>query len=213
MRTLLNETEAKELLSAYGITVPREALAGSEEEALRIAEEIGYPVVLKSIAPEIKSRSASGCMALDISSKDELGERFREITGRAGVKELLVQETLPRAREVVIGMMRDDALGPIVMFSLGGVFVDVIKDISFRAAPIAREEALAMVKEIKAYQILEGSRGGGASDIDAIAEVIENVSKIGMERKELLELEINPLFVYDKGAIVVSAKGAVERKE
>ena len=172
MRTLLNEAEAKELLSAYGIAVPREALAGSEEEALRIAEEIGYPVVLKSIAPEIKSRSASGCMALDISSKDELGERFREITGRAGVKELLVQETLPRAREVVIGMMRDDALGPVVIFSLGGVFVDVIKDISFRAAPIAREEALAMVKEIKAYQILEGSRGGGASDIDTIAEVI-----------------------------------------
>jgi len=213
MRTHLSELETKELLGAYGIEVPKEALASNEEEAVQIAGRLGYPLVLKSVSPDIKSRSASGCMALDISSEDELKERFREIIDRAKVQKILIQEALPRAREVVIGMMRDDALGPVLMFSLGGVFADVIKDISFRPSPVTKEDALEMIREIKAYPILEGSRGGGISDIGTIADVISRVSKMGVEQKGLVELEINPLFVYDKGAVAVNARAVFERKE
>ena len=207
MRSILNESEAKKLISACGIPVLREELAGSEGEALRIAEEIGYPILLKTDAPGIDG------MELDVSSGDELIERFSEIKEKAGTHEIRVQEVLPRGREVMVGMMRDAALGPVVMFSLGGVFAEVIKDISFRTAPVTRGDALEMLKEVKAYSILEGLRGGGASDIESIVEVIENVSNLGMEQEDLVELEINPLFVHDKGAVAVSVKGVVERKE
>ncbi len=211
MKKILTGNETREILEEYGIPVPKEALAQSEEDALRIAGEIGYPVVLKVVSPDISNRSKAKCILRDINSEEEVKRGYREIIKNAmDFKEgaellgVLVQKMLPQGKEVVVGLVKDERLTTVV-FGLGGIFSDILKDISYRNAPVTREEALKMMKEIKAYSILE------SSDIEAIADVISKVSKLGMEKRDIVGMDINPLFVYEKGAVAVDSK--IIRKE
>lgn len=217
MRKILTEDEAKKILAEYKIPVIKERLARREEEALKAAREIGYPVVLKIVSPGIIHKTEAGGVILNINSEKELKEGYEKILKNARsynpdaeIKGVLVQEMVKRAREVIVGLLRDAQFGSVIMFGLGGIFVEILKDTSFRVAPVTREEALKMIKEIKAYKILEGVRGEKASDVNAIADVIVKVSKLGIERSEILELDVNPLFVFERGALAGDARMVVE---
>ncbi len=215
MKKFLTENETRKILEEYSIPVPEEALAQSEEDALRIAGEIGYPVVLKLVSPDISNRSRTKCILLDINSEEEVKRGYREIIKNAKefkegaeIHGVLVQKMLPRGKEVVVGLVRDERLTTVV-FSLGGIFSDILKDISYRNAPVTKEEALKMMREIKAYSILDSSN----CDIETIAEVISKVSKLGMEKRDIVGMDINPLFVYEKGAVAVDSKIVIKEVE
>ncbi len=207
MKKILAEDETKRILEEYGIPAPEEALAQSEEDALRIAGEVEYPVVLKLVSPDIQSRSKAGCILLNVNSEEEVRRGYREIIKNAkefkeGVEILgvLVQKMLPWGKEVVVGLVKDERFTTVV-FSLGGIFSNILRDISYRNVPVTREEALKMMREIKAYDMLDS----GNYDIEAVADVISKVSKIGME-KNIAGMDINPLLVYKKGAVAVDSK-------
>lgn len=215
MKKILTWSETKKILEEYGIPMPKEALAQSEEDALRIAGEIGYPVVLKLVSPDISSRSKTKCILLDINSEEEVKRGYREIIKNARefkegaeIQGVLVQKMLPRGKEVVVGLVKDERLTTVV-FSLGGIFSGILRDISYRNAPVTKEEALKMMREIKAYDILDS----GNCDIETIAEVISKVSKLGMEKRDIVGMDINPLFVYEEGAIAVDSKIIIKEVE
>jgi acetyl-CoA synthetase (ADP-forming) len=213
MKESLTEDRAEKLLREYGIPTPKEEVAYSEDNAVEIASKIGFPVALKLISPDIMHRSSANCILLNITSEEEVKKGYRKIVknakeynAKAVITGVLVQKMVPQGKEVIVGMVREPKLGPAVLFGLSGIFVDILKDVSFRVAPVSKEEALKMIKEIKAYPILEGVRGEKPSDVNAIADVITKVSRLGMEREEIVEMDINPLFVYEKGAIAIDSK-------
>lgn len=218
MRRVLTEDEAKKILVEYKIPVVKEILVRSEDEAVRAARQIGYPIVLKIVSPDIIHKTEARGVLLNISSEKELIEGYDRILKNASsyrpsaqIKGVLVQEMINGAREVILGLFRDAQFGAVVMFGLGGIFVEILKDISFRVAPVTIEEALKMIKEIKAYKILEGVRGEKAFDITAVADVIVRVSRLGIERSEILELDINPLFVFERGVLAADARIVAEK--
>jgi len=210
---ILTEDKAKEILKEHGIPVPKEELAENEEKAIEIAKKIGFPVALKLISPDILHRSDAKAIMLNLKSEEELRKGFKEIIKNAKnfdpyarIHGVLVQEMLPQGREVIVGLIKDPQFGHVVMFGLGGIFVEILKDVAFRVTPIDKKEALKMMKEIKGYKILEGVRGISPSDINAIADVIVKVSELGVKMPEIKELDINPLFAYEKGAVAVDCR-------
>ncbi len=210
---ILTEDKAKKILKEHSIPVPKEELAENEEKAVEIAKKIGFPVVLKLISPDILHRSDAKAIVLNVKNEEEVKEKFKEIiknaknfNPHAKIEGVLVQEMLPQGREVIVGLIKDPQFGHVVMFGLGGIFVEILKDVSFRVAPINKKEALKMIKEIKGYKILEGTRGISPSDIDAIADIIVKVSELGVKMPEIKELDINPLFAYEKGAVAVDCR-------
>jgi len=212
-RKILTEYESKEVLRAYNIPTTKEMLATSAEEAAKIASEIGFPVVLKVCSSDITHKTDAGGVELNLKSEAEVKKAFDEVITRvrqwkpnAKIDGLLVQNMVPLGREVIIGMTTDPQFGPMVMFGLGGIFVEVLKDVSFRLPPISKKEAISMMQEIKGYPILEGTRGIKPADIDSLAWVIEKTSRMAMELPEIKELDMNPIFVYEKGLVVVDAR-------
>ncbi len=210
---ILTEDKAKKILKEHSIPVPKEELAENEEKAVEIAKKIGFPVVLKLISPDVLHRSDAKAIVLNVKNEEEVKEKFKEIiknaknfNPHAKIEGVLVQEMLPQGREVIVGLIKDPQFGHVVMFGLGGIFVEILKDVSFRVAPINKKEALKMIKEIKGYKILEGTRGISPSDIDAIADIIVKVSELGVKMPEIKELDINPLFAYEKGAVAVDCR-------
>lgn len=217
MKKILTEFEAKKILKGYGIPIPREGLANDVGEAVKIAKDIGYPVVLKLISPDILHRSDAKGIMIDLNSEKDVREGYREIIENskkfkkdARIEGMLVQKYMPQGKEVIVGIIRDEHFGPALMFGLGGIFVEVLKDVSFRVAPIDGKEALKMIREIKAFSILEGVRGEKPADINGIIDVITKVSKLAMEMKEILEMDINPLFVYEKGVVAIDSRMILE---
>jgi Acyl-CoA synthetase (NDP forming) len=166
-RVTLTEYESKNILAAYDFPVTKEKLARDEEEAVNFAEEIGYPVVLKIVSPDITHKTDVGGVKVNVKSPDEVKTAYNELMGikdeikDADIHGVLIQEMAPKGNEVILGMTQDPQFGPVLMFGLGGVFVEVLKDVSFRIPPLTRFDAEDMIKEIKAYPILEGVRGGG----------------------------------------------------
>ncbi|RLF59528.1 MAG: acetyl-CoA synthetase [Thermoplasmata archaeon] len=210
---ILTEYEAKKILKKYGIPVPREELAKNEKEAKEIAKKIGFPVVLKLISPDILHRTDIGGVILDIKDEKGVIKSYRSIIENAKnnfpnarIRGVLVQEMLPHGKEVIVGLVRDKQFGHVIMFGLGGIFVEILKDVSFRVIPIDKKEAMKMIQEIKGYKILEGVRGSPPSDLDALADILVKVSKLGQEFPNIIELDINPLFSYEKGAIAVDCR-------
>ncbi len=203
--------ESFEILKEYGIPVPPYGIAKTAEEALRIADEIGYPVVMKIVSPDILHKTDVGCVKLNVG-REEVIRTFHELVKRAedylkaDVEGVLVQKMMPQGREVIVGMKRDPQFGPLVMFGMGGIYVEVFKDVSFRIAPFSKRDAEEMVKEVKAYRILKGVRGERPSDIDSLVDVIVRVSKMCLDIEEIVEMDLNPVFVYEKGCCVVDAK-------
>jgi acetyltransferase len=200
----LTENEGKEILSCYGISVPKERLGRNLKETRDIASEIGYPVALKVISPEITHKTEAGGLKLNIRNEDELAKTYDKImrdvrNHKPGVeiRGMLVQEMVPPGREVIIGVIQDPQFGPMVMFGLGGVLVEVLKDFSLRHAPLKERDAWEMIREIKGYKILEGVRGEKRSDQEAIVRTLMAVSQMAVDLKGAIsEIDINPLIVY-----------------
>lgn len=219
-RHALLEPEAGEVCRIYGIPVTRFKLANTADAAVKCAEEIGYPVVLKIVSPDILHKSDAGGVFVNLRTPEEVREAYNKIIGNAekykpdaDIKGVLTQEMAPPSTEVIVGMTKDPQFGPVIMFGLGGIFVEVLKDVSFRVAPITESDAREMIHEIKGYPVLTGIRGKELSDVNAVLEILLNVSKLVMEHEEIDQLDLNPVFVYEKGAkavdtrIIISGKG------
>jgi len=216
-RRHLLEPEAKTVCMEYGIPVPKFRVAGSAEDAVRYAEEIGYPVVLKVVSPDVIHKSDVGGVMLGLRSADEVRSAYEKLLGNvrshkpnAEIVGVLVEEMAPKAVEVIVGAIKDPQFGPTLMFGLGGVFVEILKDVSFRVAPITEDDAAEMITEIKAYPILQGYRGMPPVDVDAIKQILLNTSRLVMEHQEIAELDLNPIMVYQKGAKAVDARIILE---
>lgn len=211
-RSLL-ETEAKELLREYGIPVPDFKLIKSEEEITGLAKKINFPIVMKIVSPDIIHKTDAGGVKLNIKNETEARLAYREIISKAKkynketkISGAIVYTMVPQGTEIIIGMMKDPHFGPVIMFGLGGIFVEVLKDISFRILPIEERDAGEMITEIKGYEIIKGARGNPPRDIQAIKEVLMKVSKLTMENPEINEIDLNPIFVFEKGLQVVDAR-------
>ncbi|KUK18131.1 MAG: Acetyl-CoA synthetase [Thermococcus sibiricus] len=209
----LVEPEAKEILQLYGVPVPEFKVATNEEEAVQFAREIGYPVVMKIVSPQIIHKSDAGGVKVNIKSDEEAKEAFNTIMKNAknykpdaNLWGVIIYRMLPLGKEIIIGMIRDPQFGPAIMFGLGGIFVEILKDVSFRVAPISKDEALEMIKEIKAYPILAGARGEKPVNTEALAEIIMKVGELALELPEVKELDINPVFAYEDSAVAVDAR-------
>jgi acetyl-CoA synthetase (ADP-forming) len=214
-RRELLEFEAKNLISLWGIPTTRAELAHDAQEAVKLARELKYPVVLKIASTDVIHKSNVRGVKVGLSSEIDVKHAFEEIMANvraykpnANLLGVTVQEYVPPAREVVVGMVHDKTFGPTVMFGLGGVWVDVMKDISFRLAPLTRDDALEMISEVKGYLLLTGTRGAPPADIEALADIIQKVGQLAAEVPEIVEMDLNPVFVFDKGkgAIAVDAR-------
>jgi acetyl-CoA synthetase (ADP-forming) len=219
-RRKLLEHEAYMLLEHYGLPVPRYALARSLEEALEAASHVGYPVVLKIVSPDIVHKSDVGGVVVGLRSEDEVAEAFARIlenvkkrAPEARVYGVLVQHMVPEGVEVIVGATRDPIFGAVVMFGLGGIFVEVLKDVSFRVVPLTEDDAEEMIREIKGYAVLKGVRGIARRDIAALKRIIMGVAKIMEELPEVRELDLNPVMSYPEGegAAIADARIIVAR--
>ena len=213
--TVLTENDTKKLLAGYGIPITEGSIATSADEATEIAQNIGYPVAMKISSPDIPHKSDIGGVVLNVGQEDvgakynELVSHIKEKAPQAKIEGVLVQQMAPQGHEVIIGLKKDAQFGHALMFGLGGIFVEVYKDVSFRIVPIDRNEALGMISEIKGYPILKGIRGMKKADINAIADVLVSVSEMA-DKENIIELDINPLMVDENGAIAVDARAMVE---
>jgi acetyl-CoA synthetase (ADP-forming) len=217
-RTILLEPEAKTICMEYGIPVTKFKLATSEEEASEYAREIGFPVVLKIVSPDIIHKFDVGGVILNLKNRKQVREAYRKIISNvkrskpdARIVGILVQEMAPPSTEVIVGMTKDPQFGPALMFGLGGIFVEVLKDVSFRVAPITERDAREMITEIKGYPLLKGYRGTPPADVDTLVQILLKTSKLVIEHPEVDQLDLNPIMVYEKGAKVVDARMILSR--
>jgi acetyltransferase len=205
-RVRIGDAEARTILEAYGFSVPPSRLAETPEEAIEMAEAMGYPVVLKIASPDILHKTDVGGVKLNLLSADDVRDAFDLLVYRASryvpeasVWGCLVQKMVPEGREVLIGMSKDPQFGPLVAFGLGGIYVEALKDVVFRVAPFSREEAEKMIREIRAYPLLEGVRGEPPADHAAIVDALCRVSQLVTDFPDIVELDINPLTVFEEG--------------
>jgi acetyl-CoA synthetase (ADP-forming) len=214
-RNTLSEYESKVILASYQIPITREMMAESSDEVITAAHEIGYPVVMKGCAPDITHKTEKGLIRTDIRDDREALDTFNDImAGMNGIKgaAALVQEMIRGKRELVVGLIRDPQFGPCVMFGLGGIFTEILKDVSFRLAPLEKRDALEMMGEIKAHKILDAIRGMDAVDREILSEMLINVGKIGMENDTIKEIDINPVIISGSRPIAVDALIVLESK-
>ena len=216
-RTSLLEPEAEAVCMKYGISVTNFKLAKNEAEAVKFAEQIKFPVVLKIVSPDVIHKSDVGGVVVDLKTAKDVREAYKRIlrnvkkhNANAKIIGVLVQEMAPSSTEVIVGAIKDPQFGATVMFGLGGIFVEVLKDVTFRVAPITEEEACEMITEVKAYPLLKGYRNSPPADIGAIVKILLNTSKLAMEHQEIKELDLNPILVYEKGAKTVDARIILE---
>jgi acetyl coenzyme A synthetase (ADP forming)-like protein len=205
-RSLLLEPEAHDVLKAYGFPVLQYRFAKSEDEALHAAREIGYPVVLKIVSPDIAHKVDVGGVKLGIHSDAELRDSYRQMLAdvqrakpSARILGVFVQEFIKGGKETILGLKRDPLFGPLLMFGLGGIYVEALRDVTFRIAPIRELGVHRMIRQIRGFKILEGFRGEPPSDIDAIAECLARLSQLATQLEEIVELDINPLVVFERG--------------
>lgn len=212
-RHLLLEPEAKEIIRAFGITATRDTIASSASEAVKAAVSIGHPVVLKIVSPDISHKTDIGGVKLAVQDEEGVRTAYEEIIGNvkkiqpdARIYGVLVSEMAMPSTEVIVGGLRDPQFGPAVMFGLGGIFVEIFKDVSFRIAPVEEYEALDMIYDIKGVALLEGFRHTESLDIPALVQTIVSVSDIMVSLENIKEIDLNPVLVYPKGIKVVDAR-------
>ena len=205
-RVVLLSNEAAELVEAYGIRSTNNRLAKSADEAVKYANELGYPVVLKIVSPDIFHKTDLGGVVLNIRSDEEVRSAYEGILAGVGrympearIYGVLVYRMVPRGREMIIGMSQDVQFGPLVMFGLGGIYVNFLKDVSFRLAPLSEYEARSMMEETRAYTLLKGIRGESPSDIEALKNTILRVGQLVWDFPQIVEMDINPVIVYGEG--------------
>ena len=206
-RTTLSEYESKQVLAAYQIPVTREILINNIKDLNKAAQEIGYPLVIKGCSSEISHKTEKDLIKMDIRNDKEARSAFEDIMTNMNATDnaVLVQEMVKGKRELVVGMTRDAQFGPCVMFGLGGIFTEILKDISFRIAPMERRDALEMMQEIKGHKILDAVRGMEAADLDILTDMLINVGRIGIENDEVNEIDINPVIISGSKPVAVDA--------
>jgi len=220
-RLKLLEHEALALAEHYGIPVAKYGIALSEEDVEKVIKSVGFPAVAKVVSPNISHKSDVGGVILGIKDVEsaikaykQIMENVRKNVPNARVTGVLYQKMAePGYIEVIVGATRDPTFGPVIMFGLGGIFVEVLKDVSFRVAPLEPEDAEEMIKEIKTYKILEGYRGMPPRDIESIKDVLMKVSKLMLEVDEIQDIDLNPIMLYEKGKGAVAVDVRVILKE
>lgn len=216
-RCTLSEHESASILRRYNIPCPAGDVAGTADEAVTIAQAVGYPVVMKIASADIAHKSDIGGVELHVQDDEAVREVFNRIINNASkhvpqavIDGVFVQEMLTPGLEVIIGVNNDPQFGPAVLVGLGGVFVEIFKDTALLPAPFTKEEALRMLDGLKALPLFKGYRGKAELDLDALAQVVANVSHLASEQRDVIaELDINPVFVYEKGKGVCAADALV----
>ena len=212
-RSNLLETESRCLLKEYGISLPKAVFVHNIEEALKAADKISYPLAMKVVCPDIIHKSDEGGVKLDLKDENDVEKAFEEIlenackiTTKERVLGGLVSPMAAKGQECIIGMIHDLQFGAVIMFGLGGIFVEVMKDVSFRVAPLCEKDIDEMIKEIKGYKILTGIRGEKPKDIEAIKDILTKLSVIVIDNPEIKEIDLNPVIVHEKGASIVDPR-------
>ena len=212
-RTLLTEIEAKQVLEDAGLPVSPARLAKTKEDAAKVADELGYPIVIKIVSQQITHKSDVGGVALNLGSAAEVSAAFDKIVASAKkavpdatIDGVAVQRMEKPGIEVIIGMTTDPQFGPVLMFGLGGVMVEILKDVAFRVVPINERDARQMINEIKGKPLLDGYRGSDPADIATLEQLLLKVSSFIEAHPEVAELDLNPVFAYKDGAKAVDAR-------
>jgi len=210
---LLNEVDSKRMLLEAGINTTATELAKTKDEAVSISERMGYPVVLKIVSSDVAHKSDAGGVKLDLQTQGEVAEAYdailqsvREKYPQASIQGISVQKMARPGLEIIIGMYEDKQFGPVLMFGLGGVWVEVMKDVSFKLTPMTRQDASDMIKEIKGYDLLKGFRGSEPADTNYLEEMILKVAQLVEKNPQIKELDLNPVFAYRDEAIAVDAR-------
>jgi len=206
-RTTLSEHESKEVLRAYDIPVNRELEVADDQALLEAIRDIGFPMVLKGSASDLSHKTERGLVHVDIRNEQEAVTAFHKIKNelKQNGGRVLVQEMVKGERELVIGLTHDDRFGPCIMFGLGGIFTEILKDTAFRVAPIEKRDALEMMQEIKARKILEPVRGMPAADLDKLSDILIKIGAIGLEQDAVKEIDINPVILSGSNPVAVDA--------
>jgi acyl-CoA synthetase (NDP forming) len=217
-RVALTEIEAKDFLRAAGIPTVDTRLARDKTEAQAIARNLGFPVALKILSPQILHKSDIGGVKLGLQNEDEVAAAFESIMASARQHEpsatidgVAVQPMARPGTEVILGLFKDQQFGPVLMFGLGGIFVEVLKDVAFRIVPLERRDAREMIREIKGYPLLEGYRGQEPADVAYLEELLLKLSHFAEEHPEVREVDLNPVFAYRDGALAVDARVVLEQ--
>jgi acetate---CoA ligase (ADP-forming) subunit beta len=216
-RTVLTEIEAKQVIREAGIAVTETRLAGSQKEAAAISKELGYPVVLKIASPDITHKSDAGGVKTGLKDAGEVKKAYEDIMSsvtknvpKARIQGVTVQPMARAGVEVIIGTFKDPQFGPVIMFGLGGIFVEVLKDVAFRLIPIEKRDAAEMIEEIKGKALLNGYRGQEPADKDTLAGMLLKISALVEKTPEIQELDLNPVFAYKDSAIAADARIVLE---
>ncbi len=214
---VLNEVESKAMLKAAGIPVVETRFAKTKVEAVAISKEIGFPVALKIMSPNVVHKSDSGGVKLGVETGAGVEKAITEMRSSvkaaqpdAKIEGVSVQAMARKGVEVIIGMSKDPQFGPVLMFGLGGVLVELLKDVSFRIVPVRKVDAAEMIREIKGFPMLQGFRGSEPADLDALEDLIVKVSDFVEKNPQVKELDLNPVFAYGDGAVAVDARVVVE---
>ena len=216
-RTHLTEIESKTILEELGIATTEPRLAKSRDEAISFAKGIGFPVVLKVSSADIVHKSDSGGVKLGLANEDELARAYDEIMASikrnqpdAVVEGVSVQKMARPGVEVIIGMSKDPQFGPVLMFGLGGIFVEILKDVSFRIVPLTKRDAHDMIREIKGYPVLEGYRGQEPGNVPLLEDILLKVSDFADKTPQIKEMDLNPIFAYSQDVVAVDARIILE---
>jgi acyl-CoA synthetase (NDP forming) len=216
-RTILTEIESKQLIKQAGISVSDTRLAMSGEEAISISKQFGFPVVLKIASPDVVHKSDAGGVKVGLKTSKQVGKAHDDILGairqkypQAMIQGVSVQKMARPGVEVIIGMSKDAQFGPVLMFGLGGIWVEILKDVAFRIVPLTKRDAGEMIREIKGYPLLQGYRGQEAVDVSNLEELLLKVSDFVEQNPAVKELDLNPIFAYSNGAIAVDARVVLE---
>ncbi len=216
-RTMLTEIEAKQLLESAGISVVDTRLATSKEQAVAIAKEIGLPVVMKIASADVVHKSDAGGVKLGLKTAAQVGKAYDDIMKsikaafpNAKIEGVSVQTMARPGVEVIIGMSKDAQFGPVLMFGLGGVLVEILKDVAFRIVPLVKRDAKEMIREIKGFPLLQGYRGSDPVDVDNLESMLLKVSEFVDKTPAIKELDLNPIFAYKDGAVAVDARVILE---
>jgi acyl-CoA synthetase (NDP forming) len=217
--TVLTEVESKQLLEEAGINVIKAKLATTMKEAVALSKGMGFPVVLKIASSDVIHKSDAGGVKLDLKNATQVEKAYREIMAsikekfpKAAIEGVSVQPMAKPGVEVIIGMSKDAQFGPVLMFGLGGILVEILKDVSFRIVPLVRRDAREMIREIKGYPVLEGYRGKEPADVTALEDMLLKVSDFVDKNPEIKELDLNPVFASKDGAVAVDARVVLEEE-
>jgi acetate---CoA ligase (ADP-forming) subunit beta len=217
-RTLLTEIESKKLLNEIGITTVETQLASSKEEAISLSRKMGFPVVLKIVSPDITHKTDANGVKLGLKNEAEVSQAYQEIMTSAKsafktakIQGVAVERMAKPGIEVIIGMTKDMQFGPVLMFGLGGVWVEILQDVAFRMVPLTRWDAHEMITKIRAYPLLKGYRNLEKADIVTLENILLKLSDYIQKTPEIKEIDLNPVFAYRDGAAVVDARIVLEQ--